>query len=412
MELIASLADVRGRDAGSLGTKAANLGDLLAAGFRVPTGFVVTASAYDAGRGVTVPSSLRPLLATAYTKLGRQAGERDPRVAVRSSVIGEDENGPSYAGVYESVTNVRGVAGVADAVERCWASLHGDTAVAYRAVGGVDAAPAMAVLVQLMVPVVTSGTIFTIDPTGRDPNIAVLEASFGQAEAIVNGLVEPDTYVVARTSGHLLGVRVGSKAIETVTAPMGETTVAVDPTRRRTRVLTRAQVADVARLAFAVEHQMGAGQEVEWGYDGSGNLFVLQARPVRFPLRGRADVVADGAVMALGTAASTGVATGWARVMARPQDAADEIGVGDVLVVEYPSLEWLPVLDRVTGVVTDRGGITGHLAVACRELGLPCVVGTRTATATIRDGDFVAVDGISGVVRAARSHTPVMGDHP
>ena len=408
MDFIVSLEDVRARHVVSSGAKAATLGELMAAGFLVPPGFVVTAAAYGAGRGVAVPADLMSSLATAYAKLGRRVGEREPLVAVRSSVVGEEDAGPSHAGVYASTTNVRGASAVAGAIERCWASVHGDAAVAYRAISGGAEAPVMAVIVQAMIPAVTGGVIFSVDPTGRDPRVAVLEASFGHAEVVVRGLVEPDTYLVARGSGHVLGVQLGSKAIEIVATPDGEAMIPVDPSRQRTRALSPPEVADVARVAFAVERHMGTPQDIEWCYDDTSRLFVLQARPVHVQQPARSGARARGAVMAMGAAASSGVATGPARVLASA-DRADEVGLGDVLVVPNPSPEWLAVLDRAAGVVTDRGGLTGHLAVACRELGVPCVVRARTATVGIRSGDLVSVDGTTGTVRSARSNAAVTG---
>jgi pyruvate,water dikinase len=410
MDLIVSLEDVRARHVASAGAKAASLGELTAAGFLVPPGFVVTAAVYRAGRGVSVPANVMSLLANAYGRLGRRVGEPEPAVAVRSSAVGEGEHAPSQAGVYTSVTSVRGVSAIARAVERCWMSVESDSAVAYRALCGMEDVPVMAVIVQAMVPAVTGGVIFSVDPTGRDSNVAVVEASFGETRAVASGLVEPDTYVVARDSGHLLAVRLGSKALEVVAGPQGETTIAVDPARQRTRALDRSEVTEIARVALAAERHMGGPQDVEWCYDSTPNLFVLQARPIRIPARPRSGTVARGAVMAIGAGASPGIATGWARVLTSA-DQAGKVGAGDVLVVSNPGADWLQVLDRAAAVVTDRGGITGHLAAACRDVGVPCVVRTRTATIAIRDGDLVSVDGSAGTVRAARSNADVTGAH-
>jgi pyruvate,water dikinase len=312
--------------------------------------------------------------------------------------------------VYASATKVRGASAIAGAIGQRCASVHGERDVAYRANSGVDEAPVKAVIVQAMAPAGTGGVIFSVDPTGRDPRVAVLEASFGHTKAVVAGLVEPDTYVVARGSSHLLGVQLGSKTIEIVATRQGEATIAVDPSRQRTRALSPSEVADIARMAFAVERRMGTPQHIEWCYDGTPRLFVLQARPIQVQKPPRSGARTTGAVVAMGAGASSGVVTGPARVLSSA-DQADEVGLGDVLVVPNPSPEWLAVLDRAVGVVTDRGGLTGHLAVACRELGVPCVVRARTATVGIRSGDFVSVDGTTGTVRSARSNANVTGTH-
>ena len=400
MDLIVPLQALRLGDAPVLGVKAACLGELIGAGFAVPPGFVLSPEARQSCPDGVVSADLVAMLATAYTKLGRRRGEQDPRVAVRSSVAGEDGGLLSFAGVYTSVTNVRGVTAIGCAIEQCWASASGERARGYRALNGAPAPPSMAVIVQAMVPATRGGVAFSVDPTGRDADVAIIEASYGHTEAVVSGLVEPDTYVVSRRTGRMIGVRLGTKAEEIVPDRQGEVHVTVPVTRRRRRALESAQVVEVARLALAVERHLGRPQDIEWCFADDGALFLLQARPVpaRSPHARRGQP--DGAVMAMGAGASPGVGTGPARVLATVDEARD-LPPGAVLVVSSPSPDWLPVLDRIAAVVTDRGGITGHLAIACRELGLPCVVGARTATVDIRTGDVVTVDGTAGVARSA-----------
>ncbi len=402
MDVIVSLEDVRATDARAVGAKAANLGELMAAGFTVPSGFVVTADAHRCVRGNVVPAQFLRPLATAYAKLGRRVGQPDPRVAVRSSVVGEDARGVAFAGVYRSVTNVRGVTAVTDAIERCWWSLHGERAIAYRTLRGIKEPRVMAVIVQAMVRAARGGVAFSVDPTGRDPDMALIEASFGHVASVVSGLVEPDTYRLTRRNARLVAVRVGDKASEIVPSRDGEVSVSVTPARRRSRALEQAEASQIVEMALAVERHMGTPQDVEWCYDAAGDLFLLQARPVPAPIRRRAAALTTGAVMAMGAGASPGVAIGRARVLAMPEEA-DDLDSGDVLVATTPDPGWVGVLGRVAAVVSDRGGVTSHLAVASRELGIPCVVGTRSATLTIHTGDLVAVDGTEGMVRSTRA---------
>jgi pyruvate,water dikinase len=158
-----------------------------------------------------------------------------------------------------------------------------------------------------------------------------------------------------------------------------------------------------------VEEKMGGGQEIEWCYGADDQLFVVQTRPMpevaKHALRRRR----PGAVMVTGVGASPGQATGSARIV-QSADDIERFEAGDILVVSAATPDWLPLLNRAVGVVSDRGGITGHLSVTCRGLGIPCVVGTRTATVTIRDGDVVAVDGTTGIVRAPASRLAIASE--
>jgi pyruvate,water dikinase len=402
MDLIVPLSDVGASDVASVGAKAANLGELITAQFTVPPGFVITADAYECIRGDSMPEQLLSRLALSYARLGRRAGELDPVVAVRSSVIGEDASGVNFAGVYASVTGVRGVTGVGRAVERCWTSLRSARAAAYAELFGVDQPELMAVIIQLLVPAVCGGVAFGVDPTGRHRDAVIVEASYGPIQSVVGGLVEPDAYVASRRTAHLTGFHLGTKSVEVSPCGKENGVLPVEQARRWRRALEPDRASAVARLAVSIEERIGAGgQEIEWCYDAGGRLFVVQTKSIPNVMTPRTRRRGTGAVMATGAGASPGLGTGPARLLEAP-DEIDRFHAGDVLVVPTGGPEWLPALVRAAGVVSDRGGITGHLAVACRALGLPCVVGTRTATVTARDGDVITVDGTAGAVRAGR----------
>ena len=408
MDMIVWLEALRVTDEPAVGTKAANLGDLMAAGFRVPPAFVITTDAWRTAREHQVPDELLGLLTTAYAKLGRRSREREPRVAVRASVDGHGGGNPSSAGVYESVTNVRGVTGIADAVSRCWASLVSDRAVAYRALRDLPPPSAMAAIVQTMVPAVKGGLAFSTDPTGREPAIVAIEAAYGLPGAVTNGLVEPDRYLVGRRTEHVVRIKLGTKAMEITPARTGEVTTSVPADLRHARTLSSTEASDIAWMTMAVEAHMGGPQEVEWCYDARGTLYLLQARSLAIVEDPASRTVHPGAILTAGAPASPGVASGPARVLAQIGEVS-LLRDGEVLVVTTPGPEWVPGLERVAAVVADRGGVTTHLASVCRELGIPCVVGTRTATAAIRTGDHVIVHGDDGTVRSASigSVTPV-----
>jgi pyruvate,water dikinase len=355
-------------------------------------------------RDAGMPPELRKTIADAYDSLCRRVGRVDVPVAVRSSAVGEDAADASYAGMNRTLTNITGADSVVAAVVICWESLFGERSVAYRAVKGHGAAPAIAVVVQAMVAAARSGVAFSTDPTGRHGDAVVVEAVFGQGEAIVSGAVEPDTYVVARDPVAITDVRVGTKELEIVPGVAGDETVPVDETRRHTRVLEDREVIAVAALALAVEDHYGHPQDIEWCFDDTGVLQIVQARPITTVTTPSSapESAPDATVLVSGLGASPGVVSGAVRVLRAPEEGKTLLP-GEVLVAQMTNPDWLPTLRRAAAIVTDQGGVTCHAAIVSRELGVPCVVGTRRATTMLSTGQEVTVDGARGTVIAGRT---------
>lgn len=423
---VRALASIRSGDAAEVGGKAANLGELIGAGFPVPPGFVVPAAAYLAAmdaagvraelaelheRALTVAgqagldevcarmaqliekAGMPPELDTAIRAAYRGLGTADPAVAVRSSAVGEDAADTSFAGMNATFTNVRGADAVVRRAVDCWASVVGPRVVAYRAERGLAGEPAIAVAVQVMVPVDRSGVAFTADPRTGRRDVVVVEAVRGQGEAIVSGAVEPDTYEVAADGPRLRSVRVGVQSHEIVRGPEGDLVRELDPAVGAARILDDREVLAVADLALRVQEHYGHPQDVEWGFVGE-ELWLVQARPIT-----TLGEPAEHDVILRGLAAAPGRVAGSVRVLRTPAEG-NRLRPGEVLVAPLTNPDWLPTMRRAAAVVTDSGGATCHAAIAARELGVPCVVGTRTATATLRDGAVVTVDGANGEVLA------------
>jgi pyruvate,water dikinase len=318
-----SLAELRRADAAEFGGKSANLGDLLAGGIPVPSGFAVSASAYrafigDAGLGGAIaaalarvsaddvltvtaaskaideamrfaplPEALRSEVQERYEDLAREAGDERPPVAVRSSALGEDSADASHAGQQESFLWVRGIDQVCDAVRDCWVSLFTPQAMSYRATrvsGGED--PAMGVTVQLMVDAEVSGVMFTCNPVSGDPSMVAVNASFGLGIAVVGGEVTPDDYLVSKVTGEVVRRTVSSKSVEYVPDAAGRGTVRRDvgPERCDEPCLGEDELAALVEVARRVERHFGSHQDIEWalarGRALPDALVVLQARPV------------------------------------------------------------------------------------------------------------------------------------
>jgi pyruvate,water dikinase len=273
--LVAWLGEADG-GAALLGGKGASLDRLGKLGFRVPPGFCLTTSAFLAQVATgTVPADLAtaPLSAEVGAALdeavirlvdevaalhGASPGFT-PRLAVRSSAVGEDGSAASYAGLHETELDVA-PEGVAGSVQRCWASLWSPAAIAYRQRRGLtDADAAMAVVVQSLVPADASAVGFTRHPvTGREDQL-VLTAVRGLGDAMVAGTVTPDTYVIDKTSGAVL---------------------TFEPAEGPGRPALSARALDeLVRLCLAVEERFGQAVDIEAAMAGE-TWYLLQARPI------------------------------------------------------------------------------------------------------------------------------------
>ena len=249
---IKSLDQITASDEARSGAKAYNCARLKRAGFRVPDGIVVLSDATDAD------------LAALSDHRWFDELPADALFAVRSSGIGEDGDGQSFAGIHRTVLDVCR-ADLGQAVEACRASAHTAQALEYRRAKGISTdAIEMGVLIQRMIHPVVAGVAFTVNPvTGADDEL-VINSSWGVGEALVSGQVEPDEFVIRKCDGELLWSRIGEKGA---------------PGRCATLSLTAEQARELAVILVNIEDHYGAPQDVEWCHDGA-DFWVVQSRPV------------------------------------------------------------------------------------------------------------------------------------
>ena len=432
-----AFGDIGRRDIALVGGKAANLGEMTRAGLPIPPGFVITVAAYEraleasglASRvtaelkgldindsaalqrraaairalvaDVALPEELGDEILTSYRSLG--GGDGAPLVAVRSSATAEDTAQFSFAGMFESYLNVQGENDLLRAVRLCWASTFGARVLFYRLSQSMPAEMPVAVIVQRMVGAAKSGVLFTADPSTHDATRLVIEAAWGLGEVVVGGQVTPDRYVIQKEGARILERNVGRKEFLLMRdAATGETTrvdLASDP-RATTPVLSDDELRRLAELASRVERHYGAPQDIEFAID-AGEIYLTQSRPITtLAEKPRvATPIATAGVLIKGLGASPGTATGKVRVLESTTDAA-ALQPGEVLVARMTSPDWVPIMRRAAAIVTDAGGMTSHAAIVSRELGIPCVVGTRDGTRVLGGGVLVTVNGTDGTVSA------------
>ncbi len=263
------LDELRADDADRFGGKSASLGELLTAAIPVPPGFAIATSASE-----DLSDALRGEIAERYAALGDEVP-----VAVRSSALGEDSAEATFAGQQDTYLWVRGLDAVCHAVTRCWASLYSTEAVAYRERLGVEN-PAMGVTVQLMVDSAVSGVMFTCNPVTGDRSMVAVNASWGLGLAVVGGEVTPDDYMLSKVTGEIVKRTISDKHLQYVPGKDGAEPVDVAEDKRNEPCLDEDRLASLVTLAKRIEKHFGTPQDIEWAFDRTGQLFVLQSRPV------------------------------------------------------------------------------------------------------------------------------------
>ena len=261
------------------GGKAANLSKL-AARYPVPPGFCLTTQAHSRwGDAEAAPGDLRELLTTAYAALAEQTQTPLPRVAVRSSAVGEDSHDASFAGQYETFLNVQGVEALTDAVLRCWALAQSERVAVYQQQQNGAIENRLAVLVQALVAADSSFVAFSADPISGERGRVVINANWGLGESVVSGLATPDAYAVNKASGVLLTQTLGAKECMTIAGEDGTRTVTTPRFLRARAALNESQVAAVTQLAIQLESEMGWPVDIEGAFQGE-TLYLLQCRPI------------------------------------------------------------------------------------------------------------------------------------
>jgi pyruvate,water dikinase len=425
--------EVTKKDIPLVGGKGANLGEMTNAGIPVPPGFIVTAATYfdfieksglqskirallepvdihdsrqlqDTAEKVQVlikdaqmPPETAKAIEEAYVKMGKGL------VAVRSSATAEDLPEASFAGQQATFLNVQGEKDVVRAVQDCWASLFGARAIFYRQEQGFEHFKVgIAVPVQRMVQSESSGVMFTVEPSTNNKEKITIEAVLGLGEMIVSGDVTPDHFVVDKKSDKIIDKQIKKqewKLVKQAGAHGKADNIKIDltPEEQAAPKVTDEDVILLAKIGKTLEDHYDFPQDVEWAKE-KGKIYIVQTRPitttnkVRFTTH---DI--DAPVLLSGAPASPGVASGPVKIVPDPSQI-DKVLEGDILVAEMTTPDFVPAMKRAAAIVTDRGGRTAHAAIVSRELGIPCIVGCEKATAILKDGQVITVDGSNGKV--------------
>lgn len=433
--IILWFSDIRKEDIKDVGGKGANLGELTRAGIPVPNGFCVTSDAYfhfleqtGLKKNITsllqglnpednkklnqvskaikqliisakMPEDLSKPIKEAYLRLGGLS------VAVRSSATAEDLPEASFAGQQATFLNIKGPEQVVHAYQKCLASLFEARAIYYRIVQKYDHMKVgLAVPVQNMIDSDTAGILFTVDPVTENNDNLVIEAGYGFGEAVVLGAVTPDRYVVSKKDLKIVSKEVNQQKWKIVKDfHGGDKHVTVPKAKQKLQKITDEEILKLAKIGLLIEKHYGKPQDTEWAIENK-EIYFVQARPIttlgkqKDKVESQSDTIDQKAEIILrGAAASLGIASGTVKVIHKPTEI-DKINQGDILVTEMTTPDYVPAMRKASAIITDVGGRTCHAAIVSRELGIPCVVGTGTATHVLKNSQVVSVDGSKGLV--------------
>lgn len=448
---IADVPLVGGKNA-SLGEITQSLGDK---GIPVPPGFAITAKVYRDfidNNGLYQPiqqhlakladqkqnlgktgAAIRELICggqfnreqrdeigEAYRTLCQRLGVEDCDVAVRSSATAEDLPEASFAGQQESYLNVRGIDALLDASRMCLASLYTDRAIAYREERGfAHEQVALSVGVQQMVrsDLGSAGVMFTLDTESGFPDVILINGSWGLGESVVKGSVNPDRFMVFKPLlsneqlRPILERTCGSKLEKMIYAEHGITSakqatsiVTTSDEEQNALVLDDNEVLALAKWGAMIEQHYGRPMDIEWAKDGNtGAMYIVQARPETIESQKDRAVFSTyklqekSEILVQGSSVGSAIAAGAVCCMDNPEDS-DVFPEGAILVTSRTDPDWVPVMRKAAGIITDCGGATSHAAIVSRELKVPAIVGTGNATQLLHDGMDITMDCAEGPI--------------
>jgi len=444
--------DLKRSDVAKVGGKNSSLGEMIQElglqGVDVPPGFATTSDAYwhfvdenqiresigksiadwTAGKaslsetGAAIrqlflradwPAATAAAIVEAYRGLADRAGQPDVSVAVRSSATAEDLPDASFAGQQETFLNIVGETELLQACKRCFASLFTDRAISYRQTKGFDHMKvALSVGIQQMVrsDIGGSGVMFSIDTETGFDKVVLIDAAWGLGENVVQGAVDPDEYQVFKpllddpTLSPIISKKCGSKTIKMIYGSAEQPTrnVPTSKAERAAFVLSDAEILTLSRWATTIERHYGCAMDMEWARDGhSGRLYIVQARPETVQSNRETAVFSSYEIKSKGKTLLKGLSIGDAVVSGQVCliENARDIGQfvdGSILVTSTTDPDWVPIMKRAVAIVTDHGGRTSHAAIVSRELGLPAIVGTGTATQILHSGQEITVSCAEG----------------
>lgn len=425
-------------DVGLVGGKGANLGELTSFGLPVPPGFCVTAEAYtkfikyaeldevvkllmeavdvenvddltNASKEIQnkikekdFDPELEEEILRAYREFSEDIGVKNTEVAVRSSATAEDLPDASFAGQQDTYLHISGEEELLNHIRDCFASLWTSRAIYYREKQNYDHFDvALSVVIQKMVNSEKSGVMFTANPINNSKDEMMINASYGLGEAVVSGIVTPDEYIIDKKTKKVIEKSISEKEYMVIKNENGVGTRTVNvkdvlgEDAIKAEALSPEELDTLIERGLKVEKLYGSVQDTEWGFDtDTKEFYFLQSRPITTLAEEKEEKLVT---LCKGLPASPGIGRGKVKLI-KDISEINLVEEGDVLVTAMTNPDMVPAMRKCAGVVTDEGGRTCHAAIVSRELQIPCIVGAKNATKSLKTGDTVTVDAVRGIV--------------
>ena len=350
------------------------------------------------------PKDLEEEISRAYLELSKSEKINNLVVAVRSSATAEDLPDASFAGQQDTYLNISGVNNVLISTKKCIASLFNDRAIVYRKDNKYDHTDvALSVGIQQLVDAKSAGVIFTIDTESGFKDVVVVSSSWGLGENVVQGHISPDEFTVFKPTMAIIKRHLGSKEKKMVSFKKDVLkNIETSEKERSSYSINEDQVVLLSKWAVSIEEHYKRPMDIEWALDKKTNkLFILQARPETVRSRDDVNVIEQyellekSETIVSGTSVGSKIGAGKICKIDHVKDIEKFIP-GSVLVTEMTDPDWVPIMKQASAIVTNTGGRTCHAAIISRELGIPCVVGTKNATKILKQGKDITVDCSNG----------------
>jgi len=362
------------------------------------------------------PKEIEDLIIQAYKKLSNIYKKENVDVAVRSSATAEDLPEASFAGQLESFLNIKREKPLIKKCLQCYASLFTDRAITYREEKGFDHLQvALSIGIQKMIrsDLSGSGVMFTLDTESGFRNVIEINAAFGLGENVVQGTVNPDEYMTFKpllddeTKYPIIDKKLGKKEKKMIYVLKGTKNIKTTKEEQNTFVLSDREILILSRWAYTIEKHYNKPMDIEWAKDGELNqLFIVQARPETVQSQKQKKyfqsyrMLSKGKIIKKGLAIGEACAKGKAQVIKNVRDI-DKFIEGSILVTQVTSPDWVPIMKKAKGIITDHGGRTSHAAIVSRELNVPAIVGTNDASKIIKTGQDITMscsEGTEGLI--------------
>ena len=376
------------------------------------------------------PIRLEKDILEAYYTLSETYEQDATDVAVRSSATAEDLPDASFAGQQATYLNIRGGEMLLTAIRNCFASLYTDRAISYRSSRGFDHFKVkLSVCIQKMVrsDIGSSGVAFSLDTESGFKDIILINGAYGLGELVVGGEISPDEFLVFKPTldkgyNAIIEKKLGSKTHKLVYGNKPFETVKkvpVDLEKTNTFCLTNEQVIQLSKWVQKIEKHYTnlrgswCPMDIEWAIDGLTNeLFIVQARPetihsqlegeesikeytIENPEKLKENLVLEG--VAVGDKIGSGRVRKILTLDGRDGSTDEtEFKEGEVLVTEMTDPDWEPLMKKAAAIVTEKGGRTCHAAIVAREIGVPAIVGSHSATSILKNDQEVTISCAEG----------------